>query len=172
MCPGHRRGLERSTNPEAGSRNRWRSTAAQPSRSEGWLSDRVDNRTLLAVYYVLRGLSLLYLPFSFTSFQGLSLFAIFYGLDWIATVPPTVRICTQIFGREKGGMMYGWVSATHQVGGASAAFLGGVARGDFGGYFEAFLLAGVICMVGAGMVLMIGRGRMAPQLLTGAGNTA
>ena len=125
----------------------------------GWLSDRIDNRALLAVYFVLRGLSLLYLPYSFASFEGLSIFAVFYGLDWIATVPPTVRICTNIFGREKGGMMYGWVSAIHQLGGASAAFLAGVARGDFGSYLQAFIFAGLTCMVAAGMVLLIGRGR-------------
>jgi sugar phosphate permease len=126
--------------------------------ASGWLSDRIDNRKLLAVYFVARGVSLLYLPFSFTSLEGLSLFAIFYGLDWIATVPPTVRLCTGIFGREKGGMMYGWVSATHQLGGAAAAFLGGVARGDLGGYLEAFIVAGFTCMLAAVMVLLIGRG--------------
>ncbi len=126
--------------------------------ASGWLSDRIDNRKLLAVYFVARGVSLLYLPFSFTSLEGLSLFAVFYGLDWIATVPPTVRLCTSIFGREKGGMMYGWVSATHQLGGATAAFLGGVARGDLGGYLEAFIVAGFTCMIAAIMVLLIGRG--------------
>ena len=128
--------------------------------ASGWLSDRIDNRMLLAIYFVLRGISLLYLPFSFTSLQGLSVFAVFYGLDWIATVPPTVRLCTNIFGREKGGMMYGWVSAAHQLGGATAAFLGGVARGDLGGYLEAFITAGLACMAAATMVLLIGRGRM------------
>jgi len=126
--------------------------------ASGWLSDRIDNRVLLAVYFIARGISLIYLPFSFTSLEGLSVFAVFYGLDWIATVPPTVRLCTAIFGPEKGGMMYGWVSATHQLGGATAAFLGGVARGDLGGYLEAFIVAGLTCMVAAAMVLLIGRG--------------
>ena len=135
--------------------------------ASGWLSDRIDNRMLLAIYFVLRGISLIYLPFSFTSLQGLSVFAVFYGLDWIATVPPTVRLCTNIFGREKGGMMYGWVSAAHQLGGATAAFLGGVARGDLGGYLEAFITAGLACMAAATMVLLIGRGRMRLPALAG-----
>ncbi len=69
-----------------------------------------------------------------------------------------MRLCTAIFGPEKGGMMCGWVSATHQLGGAMAAFLGGVARGDLGGYLEAFIVAGLTCMVAAAMVLLIGRG--------------
>src|SRR5262249_7717951 len=81
--------------------------------ASGWLSDRVDNRVLLAIYYGLRGLSLMFLPFSFVSFYGLSLFAIFYGLDWIATVPPTVRLIGNCFGKEKSGIIYGWVFASH-----------------------------------------------------------
>jgi MFS family permease len=82
----------------------------------GWLSDRWSNRGLLAWYYGLRGLSLLYLPFAFDlSFYGLSLFAIFYGLDWIATVPPTVRLATKAFGTERGPIMFGWIAAAHQL---------------------------------------------------------
>ena len=78
----------------------------------GWLSDRYNNRYLLAWYYGLRGLSLLWLPFALDlSFFGLSLFAVFYGLDWIATVPPTVRLATNTFGREKAPMMFGWIFA-------------------------------------------------------------
>src|SRR5439155_14578358 len=73
----------------------------------GWLSDRVDCRILLCVYYGLRGLSLLVLPFSFDTFYTLSLFAVFYGLDWIATIPPTVKLVGQTFGREKTGVVYG-----------------------------------------------------------------
>ncbi len=88
----------------------------------GWLSDRFDNRWLLFWYYGLRGLSLLYLPFSDFSFYGLSIFAVFYGLDWIATVPPTVKIAADRFGREKTGLVFGWVFAGHQLGAATAAY--------------------------------------------------
>ena len=75
----------------------------------GWLSDRYDNRWLLFWYYGLRGLSLLMLPFTDFSFYGLSLFAMFYGLDWIATVPPTVRLTAQRFGAERANLVFGWV---------------------------------------------------------------
>jgi predicted MFS family arabinose efflux permease len=122
----------------------------------GWLSDRVDNRILLAVYYSLRGLSLIYLPFSFMSFYGLSVFAVFYGLDWIATVPPTVRLIGTTFGREKSGIVYGWVFAAHQVGASSAAYFAGLMRSDLGSYLEAFILSGLICMSAALMVMFIG----------------
>ena len=89
--------------------------------SSGWLADKFDNRWLLFIYYGLRGLSLLYLPFSFTNYYTMTLFAMFYGLDWFATVSPTVRILTNTFGRERAGMVYGWVftapSARRRVGG-------------------------------------------------------
>jgi sugar phosphate permease len=129
----------------------------------GWLSDRVDNRVLLCIFYAVRGLSLIYLPFSFVTFYGLSLFAVFYGLDWFATVSPTVRLITNTFGREKAGIVYGWVFVAHQLGGASAAFLGGVLRVSFGGYMEAFMLSGAMCFLAAIMVLFIGGGRRAPE---------
>jgi predicted MFS family arabinose efflux permease len=122
----------------------------------GWLSDRVDNRILLAVYYSLRGLSLVYLPFSFVSFYGLGLFAVFYGLDWIATVPPTVRLIGSSFGREKSGIVYGWVFAAHQVGASSAAYFAGLMRADLGSYLQAFIVSGLICMSAAVMVMFIG----------------
>jgi MFS family permease len=88
----------------------------------GLLSDRFDNRWLLFWYYGLRGLSLLYLPFTDFSFYGLSLFAVFYGLDWIATVPPTVKLTADRFGRERAGIFFAWIFAGHQLGAASAAF--------------------------------------------------
>jgi sugar phosphate permease len=122
----------------------------------GWLSDRVDNRILLAVYYSLRGLSLVYLPFSFVSFYGLGLFAVFYGLDWIATVPPTVRLIGASFGKEKSGIVYGWVFAAHQIGASSAAYFAGLMRADLGSYLQAFILSGLICMSAAVMVMFIG----------------
>jgi sugar phosphate permease len=129
----------------------------------GWLSDRYNNRYLLAWYYGLRGLSLLWLPFALDiSFFGLSLFAVFYGLDWIATVPPTVRLTTNAFGREKAPMMFGWIFTGHQLGAAVAAFGAGVLRTAMDGYLEAFLLAGLACLVAAGMALAIGRAPKAP----------
>ena len=94
----------------------------------GWLSDRFDNRWLLFWYYGLRGLSLLFLPFSHFSFYGLSIFAVFYGLDWIATVPPTVKIAADRFGPEKAGLVFGWIFAGHQLGAATAAFGAGLSR--------------------------------------------
>ena len=125
----------------------------------GWLSDRMDNRVLLAVYYGLRGLSLVFLPFSFDSFYTLGLFVMFYGLDWIATVPPTVRLTANTFGKENTGLMFGWISAAHQLGGASAAYLGGVLRVDLGTYTQAFIISGVLCFVAAALVMCIGRSR-------------
>jgi predicted MFS family arabinose efflux permease len=130
--------------------------------SAGWLSDRFDNRLLLCMYYGLRGLSLLALPFTFVSFYGLSLFAMFYGLDWLATISPTIRLLTNTFGRERAGIVYGWVFAVHQLGGASAAFFGGVLRVTFGGYMEAFMISGMLCLLAAIAVLFIG-GKPAPE---------
>ena len=134
----------------------------------GWLSDRVDNRILLCIYYTVRGVSLLFLPFTFDTFYGLSIFAVFYGLDWFATVAPTVRLIGNTFGREKAGIVYGWVFATHQLGGASAAFFGGLLRVNFGGYMEAFMVSGALCFLAAIMVLFIAGGRNAPEPATPA----
>ena len=92
----------------------------------GWLSDRYDNRWLLFWYYGLRGLSLLYLPFTGFTFYGLSLFAMFYGLDWIATVPPTVKLTVGRFGRERANLVFGWIFAGHQLGAGTAAFGAGL----------------------------------------------
>jgi sugar phosphate permease len=123
----------------------------------GWLSDRCDNRLLLAWYYGLRGLALMYLPFAFDqSIFGLPLFAVFYGLDWIASVPPTVRLLNRIVGTEKTGIMVAWITVIHQAGSATAAYLGGVSRTAFGTYFEAFMLAGLLLIGAAVMVLFIG----------------
>jgi MFS family permease len=125
----------------------------------GWLSDRVDNRWLLFWYYALRGLSLLYLPFTTFSFYGLSLFAVFYGLDWIATVPPTVKLTADRFGRERAGMVFGWVFVGHQLGAATAAFGAGFSRTEFASYLPAFFAAGALCILAAALVLMIAKPR-------------
>src|SRR6202043_1885234 len=111
----------------------------------GWLSDRWDNRFLLFWYYGLRGLALMYLPFALDlSFFGLSLFSVFYGLDWIASVPPTVRLLTRVVGSERIGIMVAWITALHMAGGAAAAYLAGVLRISYGSYLEAFMIAGLL----------------------------
>jgi sugar phosphate permease len=134
----------------------------------GWLSDRMDNRVLLAIYYGLRGLSLLLLPFAFDSFYMLGLFTIFYGLDWIATVPPTVRLTANAFGKDNTGIMFGWISASHQLGGAAAAYLAGVIRVDMGNYTQAFIISGALCFVAATLVMFIGRAPLKPATVAGA----
>ena len=123
----------------------------------GWLSDRYDNRYLLFWYYGLRGLSLLFLPFSGFSFYGLSLFAMFYGLDWIATVPPTVRLTAQRFGPERANLVFGWIFAGHQMGAGFAAFGAGLSRTLLASYLPAFFVAGALCVMAAAMTLLISR---------------
>jgi MFS family permease len=123
----------------------------------GWLSDRYDNRYLLFWYYGLRGLSLLLLPFTNFSFYGLSLFAMFYGLDWIATVPPTVRLTAQRFGPERANLVFGWIFAGHQLGAATAAFGAGLSRTLLLSYLPAFFVAGVLCIVASLIALAIAR---------------
>jgi len=123
----------------------------------GWLSDRYDNRWLLFWYYGLRGLSLLLLPFTDFSFYGLSLFAMFYGLDWIATVPPTVRLTAQRFGAERANLVFGWIFTGHQLGAASAAFGAGLSRTLLATYLPAFFIAGLLCVAAALIALLISR---------------
>jgi predicted MFS family arabinose efflux permease len=125
--------------------------------ASGWLTDRFDSRKLLFGYYALRGLALLYLPFSLASpAHGLSLFAVFYGLDWIATVPPTVRLTADAFGKENVGVVYGWIGAAHQLGASLAALGAGVIRTQLGDYRNAFWIAGVLC-IGAAFLLISSR---------------
>jgi predicted MFS family arabinose efflux permease len=139
----------------------------------GWLSDRFDSRYLLFWYYALRGLSLLFLPYAFDfSFWGLSLFGLFYGLDWIATVPPTVRLTANAFGAENAGLMYGWITVTHQLGSAAAAYGSGLVRTLFGDYVGAFIAAGLLCFAAALLVLRVGvrpRGAAPPALAPAGG---
>ena len=121
----------------------------------GWLSDRFDNRWLLFWYYGLRGMSLLYLPFTDFTLYGLSLFAVFYGLDWIATVPPTVKLTADRFGRERAGMVFGWIFTGHQIGAASAALAAGIVRTEFLTYLPAFFAAGALCVIAAMLILSV-----------------
>ncbi|WP_349409166.1 MFS transporter [Pseudalkalibacillus sp. SCS-8] len=123
----------------------------------GWLSDRFDNRWLLFWYYALRGGSLVLLPYALAegSLMLLAIFSIFYGLDWIATVPPTISISRQVFGVQKSGIVYGWIFASHQAGAAVAAFSGGVIYNIFNSYTWAFFLAGIFCLVASLFVIII-----------------
>jgi len=123
----------------------------------GWLSDRYDNRYLLFWYYGLRGLSLIFLPFSDFSFYGLSIFAMFYGLDWIATVPPTVRLTAQKFGPERANLVFGWIFAGHQLGAGTAAFGAGLSRTVYQSYLPAFFIAGALCVFASLIVLALSR---------------
>lgn len=124
----------------------------------GWLSDRYDPRRLLMVYYALRGLSLLVLHPALEA-AGLPLagFMIFYGLDWVATVPPTIALCTSTFGRERAPVVFGWVFAAHQLGAATAAWGAGLVRDIFGSYQPAFIVAGIACIGAAVAIPAIGR---------------
>jgi predicted MFS family arabinose efflux permease len=127
--------------------------------ASGWLSDRWDSRRLLAWYYGLRGLSLLFLPFALGApGTALWVFAVFYGLDWIATVPPTLRLANEAFGDRDAPIVFGWVLVGHQAGAATAAFGAGLLREIQGSYLEAFVIAGAFGLVAAAAALAIRRG--------------
>jgi sugar phosphate permease len=125
----------------------------------GWLSDRYDNRWLLFWYYGLRGLSLIYLPFADFTLYGLSLFAMFYGLDWLATVPPTIKITQDRFGPERANIVFGWIFTGHQLGAAAIAFGAGFSRTELDSYLPAFFFSGALCVVAALLVLSITKAR-------------
>jgi sugar phosphate permease len=125
----------------------------------GWLSDRFDNRWLLFVYYGMRGLSLVALPFTGFSVVGLSAFAVFYGLDWVATVPPTVRLTAERFGPERANLTFGWIFAAHQLGAATAAFGAGAARTELSTYLPALYVSGLACILIALAPLTLSRPR-------------
>ena len=128
--------------------------------ASGWLTDRFDPAKLLMVYYFLRGASLMVLdPVLSARGAGLLSFMVFYGLDWVATVPPTVSICVDKFGVRRGPLVYGWVFAGHQVGAAVAAWGAGELRDRTGSYRPAFVIAGVCCIVAAAGVARLRRGR-------------
>lgn len=126
--------------------------------ASGWFTDRFDARRLLAVYYALRGVSLLFLPMLLApSVQPPMLFFIvFYGLDWVATVPPTIALCREHYG-EDSAIVFGWVLASHQVGAAVIAFAGGLARDVFGSYDVVWYASGALCAAAALMALVIRR---------------
>ena len=125
--------------------------------ASGWLTDRVDSRYLLFGYYFFRGLSLLAVPWLLGPHvhPTLFVFILFYGLDWVATVPPTVALCRQHFGIERSGVVFGWVFAAHMVGAGVAASFAGWIRTVQGDYFTAWLTAGALCVVAAGACLLI-----------------
>ncbi len=127
--------------------------------ASGWLTDRVDSRYLLCIYYFFRGLSLLAVPYLLadTVHPSLFLFIVFYGLDWVATVPPTVALCREHFGIEKAGVVFGWVFAAHMVGAGVAASYAGWIRQANGDYYVAWLTAGGLCIAAAAACLMIPR---------------
>ena len=119
----------------------------------GWLSDRFDNYKLLGIYYALRGASLVYLPFSDFGVFALTLWAIFFGLDFIATVPPTVRLVGKLFGTVSAPVVFGWVYAAHQFGSAAAAYGAGYTRDSFMSYVPAFFTAGAACFLATAMII-------------------
>ena len=126
----------------------------------GWLTDKYDPRKLLFFYYSLRGLSLFLLPsilFS-TMHPSTLVFIIFYGLDWVATVPPTIMLCRSILGPDRGTVIYGWVFAAHQIGGSIAALGAAVLRVKLGDYAAAFYLSGALCLITSYFVLQIAKG--------------
>ncbi|PZG13712.1 MFS transporter [Nonomuraea aridisoli] len=128
--------------------------------ASGWLSDRIDPKLLLGVYYGLRGLSLMVLPglFAATTEPSMLIFIVFYGLDWVATVPPTVALCRRIYGPD-GAVVFGWVFGSHQVGAAIAAVGAGLTRDHLGAYDLAWYAAGALCLLAAGLSLAIGHAR-------------
>jgi MFS family permease len=127
------------------------------SIASGWLTDRCDARLMLLAIFVLRGLSLMLLPYSGFGVVSLTAFAVFNGVEWVATVPPIVKLLNEVFGKERAPVLVAWVYALHQVGSALAAMGAGVLRGASGSYLPAFLAAGAACLLAAWLVMRIGR---------------
>ncbi|MGW7457998.1 MFS transporter [Streptomyces sp. NPDC054797] len=126
--------------------------------ASGWFTDRFEARRLLAVYYALRGVSLFLLPMLLAPSvrPPLIFFIVFYGLDWVATVPPTIALCREHYG-DDGAIVFGWVLASHQVGAAVVAFLGGVVRDLTGSYDVVWYASGALCAMAATMAMVIRR---------------
>jgi MFS family permease len=125
--------------------------------ASGWLTDRCNARVLLFWYYGLRGLSLMVLPFTTFDMISLSVFAVFYGLDWVATVPPTVALTNEVFGKRDAPVIVSWIVCGHQIGGAVAALGAGVMRNATGSYLGAFIASGAACLIASLLVLRIAR---------------
>jgi predicted MFS family arabinose efflux permease len=138
--------------------------------ASGWLTDRVDSRILLGGYYFLRGMSLLVLPslFAATVHPSMVLFILFYGLDWVATVPPTVTLCREYFG-ERGAVVFGWVFASHQFGAAAAASAAGLLRDQLGSYNAAWYGAGALAVLASLLSLMLFAGKRLKPIAPGIG---
>jgi predicted MFS family arabinose efflux permease len=129
--------------------------------ASGWLTDRYNPVILLAIYYGVRGLSLFTVPFVLAPEVNppLLFFVVFYGLDWIATVPPTVELCRRYFGLEVSAVIYGWVFTAHMVGAAIAASFAGWIRVVDGSYFIAWMTAGILCLAATATTLVLLRKR-------------
>jgi len=127
------------------------------STASGWMCDRFNPRVLLFWYYGLRGLSLMVLPFTHFDMVSLSVFAVFYGLDWVATVPPTVALTNEVFGKRDAPVIVSWIVCGHQIGGAIAAVGAGVMRNATGSYMAAFIASGATCLIAALLVLRVAR---------------
>ena len=122
--------------------------------SSGWLSDKYNNFNLLIIYYGLRGISLVFLPYSNFDIYALTLWAIFFGLDYIATVPPTVKLTGATFGVVSGPVVFGWIFSAHQFGSAFAAYGAGLSRDALLTYVPAFIVAGIFCFFASFLILI------------------
>jgi predicted MFS family arabinose efflux permease len=122
--------------------------------ASGWLTDRFDNRKLLATYYGMRAISLVALPFIY-DLNNMLIFALVYGLDWVATVPPTVNLTAQRFGRKSLGSIYGWIYCSHMIGAGIASYAGGFFRDLLGDYHLVFISAAVLGLIACGLSLSI-----------------
>ncbi len=132
------------------------------SAASGWMCDRFNPRVLLFWYYGLRGLSLVLIPFTSFDPLSLSIFSVFYGLDWVATGPATFALTNEVFGRRDAPVVVSWIFAAHQVGGSLAAFGAGAVRSVEGSYLLAFLASGLACLMASMLVLRVSRAR--PEL--------
>jgi sugar phosphate permease len=121
----------------------------------GWMTDRYDPRKLLAGYYLSRALAMWALPTAFGTEWQLAVVMTVHGFDWVATLPPTAALATDLFGRERGPAVVGWVFVGHQLGAASAAYVVGLSRVGLGSYDPAFLVAGVVSVAAAALALMV-----------------
>jgi predicted MFS family arabinose efflux permease len=139
----------------------------------GWLTDRIDSRVLLGIYYFGRGLSLLVLPslFAASAHPSMVVFILFYGLDWVATVPPTVTLCREYFGAS-GPVVFGWVFASHQFGAAIAASTAGLLRDQLGTYNAAWYGAGALAILASLLSLMLFAGKRLKPIAPGIGLVA